>query len=348
MKSDDSRLSMNRRALLRSATAAALIGASSFAVRDAAAQATPAASPAVDAFPVSIDHVYGTTLIESQPVRVVTLGWSTQDAVIDLGIIPVAIPRNDWGGDADGFLPWTRTAIGDAELPLILDTNTEIPFEAIVGVKPDVILAPYSGITEDDYKTLSAIAPTVAYPETPWGTSWQDVTLITGRALGLSAEAQQLVEDTNTYVEKKAAEYPSIAGKSFVYGSMGDGSAFNIYTVTDSRVLFLSSLGMVPSDFVQSLEPDTANTYFVPISYERANQIEGDVVVFWFGTQEEADTALETTQLAEIPAVKAGAYAPIVGESYVMANSAFSTLSIPYMLEDYMPQLAAATGKVAG
>jgi iron complex transport system substrate-binding protein len=302
----------------------------------------------VAAFPVSIDHVYGTTVIEAQPVRVVTLGWSTQDEVIDLGVIPVAIPRNDWGGDADGFLPWTRAAIGDAELPVILDTNTEIPFEQILGVKPDVILAPYSGITEDEYKTLSAIAPTVAYPETAWGTSWQDVTLITGKALGLSARAQQLVDDTNTYVQNKAAEYPAIAGKSFVYGNMGDGSsAFNIYTVTDARVLFLSSLGMVPSDFVKNLEPDAANTYFVSISYELANQIEGDVVVFWFGTQEEADAAM-TTQLAEIPAVKSGAYAPIVGESYVMANSAFSTLSIRYMLEDYMPQLGAAAEKVAG
>ena len=345
MKSVTYRISLNRRALLQGVSGAALLGAAGFSVRDVAAQD---ATPSVDSFPVSIEHVYGTTVIESQPVRVVTLGWSTQDAVIDLGVIPVAMPRNDWGGDGEGFLPWTRTALGDAELPLLLDTATEIPFEQIVGVKPDVILAPYSGITEDEYKTLSAIAQTVAYPETAWGTSWEDVTLITGKALGLSAQAQQLVDDTYAYVEEKAAEYPSIAGKSFVYGNMGDGStSFNIYTVTDSRVLFLSSLGMVPSDFVKNLEPDATNTYFVPVSYELANQIEGDVVVFWFGTQEEADAAMET-QMAEIPAVKAGAYAPIVGESYVMANSAFSTLSIRYMLEDYIPQLGAATEKVAG
>jgi len=345
MKSVTSRIALNRRALLQGVSGAALLGAAGFSVRGVAAQD---ATPSVGSFPVSIDHVYGTTVIESQPVRVVTLGWSTQDAVIDLGVIPVAMPRNDWGGDGEGFLPWTRTALGDAELPLLLDTATEIPFEQIVGVKPDVILAPYSGITEDEYKTLSAIAPTVAYPETAWGTSWEDVTLITGKALGLSAQAQQLVDETYAYVESKAAEYPSIAGKTFVYGNMGDGSSsFNIYTVTDSRVQFLSSLGMEPSDYVKNLEPDAANTYFVQVSYELANQIEGDVVVFWFANQEEADAAMQT-QLAEIPAVKAGAYAPIVGESYVMANSAFSTLSIRYMLDDYMPQLGAATDKVAG
>jgi iron complex transport system substrate-binding protein len=340
--------SLNRRVLLQSATGAVVLGAVTPAVQTAlAAQvSTPAATPAEAAFPVTIDHVYGSTVIESKPERVVTIGWSTQDAAIDLGVIPVAMPRFDWGGDGEGFLPWTRAAIGDAPLPTLLDTTTEIPFEAIVAAQPDVILAPYSGISEDDYKTLSAIAPTVAYPEVAWGTSWQDVTRITGAALGLPAEAEQLIADTDAYVAGKASEYPQIGGKTFVYGNMGDGTSFNIYTVTDSRVQFLSSLGMVPSDFVTSLEPDSLNTFVVPISFERANQIEGEIAVFWFGTQEEADEALASTQLAEIPAIKAGAYAPIVGESFVMASSAFSTLSIPYMLEDYIPQLAAAADKV--
>ncbi|MGI8484593.1 MAG: hypothetical protein ACR2OU_10055 [Thermomicrobiales bacterium] len=63
----------------------------------AAQDATPSASPAVatDTFPVTIPHVYGETVIPAAPVRVVTIGWSTQDAVIALGIDPIAIPRND-------------------------------------------------------------------------------------------------------------------------------------------------------------------------------------------------------------------------------------------------------------
>jgi iron complex transport system substrate-binding protein len=340
---------LSRRAVVGS-VAAAVAGATSLKV--AAAQSTPgaspAASPAASAFPVTLDHVYGQTVIESKPERVVTIGWSTQDAVIALGVIPVAIPRNDWGGDADGFFEWTREAIGDAELPAVLDFVDGVPFEDIIAASPDVVLAPYSGITQEEYDTLSSIAPTVAFKETPWSSTWQEVTEVTGKALGLEAEAAQLIADTDAYVTEQASAYPELAGKSFVYGNMGDGStAFNIYTETDSRPLFLESIGLVPSAFTQDLEVDPANPYYVQLSYERANEIEGDIVVFWFGTQEEYETAAASSMLQGIPAFNEGRFAAIIGQPYVMATSAFSSLSIAFALEAFLPVLAAAAQNVA-
>jgi iron complex transport system substrate-binding protein len=309
-----------------------------------AQEASPAAGVVTDTFPVAISHVYGETVIDSAPERVVTIGWSTQDAVIALGVDPVGMPINAWGGDADGFLPWTRAALGDRELPTMLDT-TELPYEVIAGLNPDVILAPYSGITEDEYGLLSAIAPTVAYPEVAWGTSWQDVQTITGQALGMSAEAEQLVADTEGLIASQLEQYPALAGKTFIYGNMGDGTTgFNIYTSTDSRSLFLAGIGLEPAPFVLELDEqvDPAVQYFVPVSYEEAASLEADIVVFWFGTQEEYDAALEVPTFSAIPAVARGSFAPIIGQDLVMATSAFSTLSIPYMLDAFMPILGEA------
>ena len=306
-------------------------------------EASPMAG-ATDAFPVTIPHVYGETVIESAPTRVVTWGWSTQDAVIALGIDPVGIPANTWGGDAEGFLPWTLAALEGRELPLVLDT-TEIPYEAIVGLAPDVILAPYSGITEDEYQRLSAIAPTVAYPEVAWGTSWQDVQLIASKALGMSAAGEQLVTETETLIASQVEQYPDLAGKTFIYGNMGDGSTgFNIYTSTDSRSLFLAGIGLEPAPFVLELDEqvDPSVQYYVPVSYEDAASLEADIVVFWFGSQEEYDAALEMPTFAAIPAVARGSFAPIIGQDLVMASSAFSVLSIPYMLDAFMPVLGEA------
>ncbi len=345
----DTRSLSRRQVLIGTAsgtTAAALLAA---LPRGAFAQdASPAASPvAADTFPVTLPHVYGETVIESQPARVVTIGWSTQDAVIALGIDPVAMPRNDWGGDGEGFLPWTREALGDRELPQLLDT-TELPFEAIAGAAPDIILAPYSGITEDEYGLLSQIAPTVAYPEVAWGTSWQDVQLITGRALGLSAEGEQLVADTEALIAAQTDQYPEIAGKTFIYGNMGDGtSSFNIYTTTDTRSLFLASIGLEPSEFTKSVDELAGEAvYYAPISYEEAASLEADVVVFWFTNQEEYDAALEMPTFGQIPAVARGSFAPIIGEDLVMASSAFSVLSIPYMIDAFIPTLAEAARNV--
>ena len=59
-----------------------------------------AAVPAwAQSFPVTIKHAYGETTVPAKPLRIVTWGWSTQDAVIALGEVPVGIPFFGYGGD---------------------------------------------------------------------------------------------------------------------------------------------------------------------------------------------------------------------------------------------------------
>ena len=217
----------------------------------------------------------------------------------------------------------------------------------IAGLKPDVILAPYSGITQDEYTTLSQIAPTVAYADVAWGTSWQDDQLITGKALGMSAGAAKLVSDTEALIASQTDQYPQLAGKTFAYGNMGDGTAFNFYTTTDARSLFLTAIGLEPSEFTKSLDAKAGeDAYFVQVSLELANTIEADIVVMWFGSEDEYSKAQENAAFQAIPAVKEGRFAAVVGESLVMASSAFSVLSIPYMLDQFIPTLAAAADNV--
>ena len=73
------------------------------------------AAPASDsAFPVSVDHAFGTTTIDAAPKRVVTWGWGSADAAIALGTIPVAMPFQEYGGDAKGVLPWIADALTKA------------------------------------------------------------------------------------------------------------------------------------------------------------------------------------------------------------------------------------------
>ncbi|CAN5599308.1 ABC transporter substrate-binding protein [soil metagenome] len=323
----------------------ALFGAAALALaaNRTSAQSTPVASPTAAAFPVTIKHLYGETTIESASTRVVTLGWSTSDAVIALGLVPVGIPADTWAGDADGFLPWTRAAIGDAALPAALDTAAGIPFEAIAALNPDLILAPYSGVTEEEYETLSKIAPTVPPKDGLWASSWQDLTRVTGLVLGLAPEAEQLIADTDAYVASEAAKFPALAGKSFVYGNMGDGTtSFNIYTNGDPRPQFLESMGLVPSELVEELSADPENLYYGTVSYELANTIVADIVVFWFTDEAEHEAAIATSYYQAIPAVAAGTFAAIIGREYVMATSAFSTLSIAFALGEFLPTLAAA------
>jgi iron complex transport system substrate-binding protein len=333
---------VSRRRLLGGTAA---FGVTVMRVAPAGAQATPATADAA-AFPVAIAHIYGETTFESVPQRVVTVSWINQDAVIALGTIPVGMPFVTWGGDGEGYLPWTRAAIGDATPPALYDDTSGIPFEQIVELQPDAIIGTYSGMTQDEYDTLSAIAPTVAYPRVPFGTPWEEVTRTVGAILGQSAAAETLVNDTIGLVQAAGAEYPQLQGKTFAYGSPSETGMY-IYTTVDARVQLLGQLGLVPSAFVQALPVgDDESAFFADISAEQLGEIDADMLILWFGTQEQADAVADIPTIGGIAAYANGAYVPIIGETDVMAVSAPSPLSIPYILDTYVPQLAAAADKV--
>ena len=322
-------------------------------VLPAGAQATPEAggSPAAadvadGVFPVTISHVYGETTFEAAPQRVVTVSWINQDAAIALGTIPVGMPFVSWGGDGEGYLPWTREAIGDNTPPTLYDDSNGIPFEQIIELAPDAIIGVYSGMTQDEYDTLAKIAPTVAYPSVAFGTPWEETTRVIGQILGKAASAETLVGETIATVEAAGAQYPQLQGKTFAYGSPSQNGMY-VYTTVDARVELLTHLGLTPSPFVQGLPVgDDQTAFYVDISPEQFGSIDADILILWFGTQDEADAAAKMPTVQAIPAVKSGAYAPIIGETNVMAVSAPSPLSIPYIIETYVPQLAAAADKV--
>ena len=128
-------------------------------------------------YPITISHAYGETVIESKPERIVTLGWGNQDTVLALGVVPVGVSAANYGYVTEhGLHEWTDEAfasLGESN-PNVFDDTDGFDYEAISDAAPDVILAAYSGMTEEEYETLSAIAPVVPFEETAWKTSWRE------------------------------------------------------------------------------------------------------------------------------------------------------------------------------
>ena len=54
-------------------------------------------------------------------------------------------------------------------------------------------LAAYSGLTQEEYDTLSKIAPVVAYPRVAWQTYWREQVTINAEAMGMKDEGEALV-----------------------------------------------------------------------------------------------------------------------------------------------------------
>ena len=203
--------------------------------------------------------------------------------------MPVGVPKNEWGGNDKGSTPWKDAALeelgagfGTDKAPVQYSEADGINFTEIAKLTPDVILAAYSGLTEEDYKKLSEIAPVVAHPELAYGTSWQDSTTIIGKALGKEAEATKLVSDTETTVKDKVSKFPQIKDKTFIYGNLepAKGDGVNVYTANDNRPRFLSEIGMKLAPVVEE-NSKGSKEFFIPWSAEKANELDSDIFVTW-------------------------------------------------------------------
>jgi iron complex transport system substrate-binding protein len=308
-----------------------------------------AATAAADAFPVTVKHAFGTTTLSRRPERVATVSWVNADVALALGVVPVGMPADEWGGNANRSTPWkdaaltkAGAAIGTPQAPAQYSETDGVDYAAIAQTTPDVILAAYSGLTKEQYDKLSRIAPVVAYPDVAYGTSWQEATTMIGTALGRSEQAEQLVESTEAEIATEVAKYPQLRGKTFIYGNLEPGKPISIYTAKDNRSRFLSSLGMELAPVVASRSD--AKGFFVDWSAERADELASDVFVSWVPDSKTAQAVRRDPLIGRIPAVRRGTLVTDSDNTLTLAISASSPLSLPWALDAVLPRLAAAAG----
>jgi len=303
----------------------------------------PSTAPDTGEFPVTIEHAFGETEIKAEPTRVLTLGWGSTDAAIALGVVPVAMEAQAYGGDKNGVLPWVAQALDKigAKTPTVLPASTEQPaYEQIAEAAPDLILAVYSGITEEQYKLLSDIAPTVAYPDAAWSTPWKDVVTTVGKALGKTAKAASVLADIDTVMAKQAAAHPQLRDKT-VAAVWDVGGTFYVYRAADPRVSFLFDLGLVGAPAVDALASGTS-TFFYTLSYEELDRLDSDILVAFSDTEDEAKTFLAAGYARTIPAVASGAVASVTGVDLIAAVSPPTALSLTWGIDRYVRLLADA------
>jgi iron complex transport system substrate-binding protein len=299
-------------------------------------------------FPVTLEHAWGETTIDAEPKRIVTWGWGNEDAVIALGVTPVGIPFHAYGGGEDGIKPWLEEALAKVEgdKPTVLENSSEPPFEQIAALEPDLILAVFSGITEEQYALFSAIAPTVAYSGDAWSTPWQDVTTIVGKALGKADEAEALVAETTTWLESEVAKHPALKEITFASANDYDGS-IAVYAPLDARMKFLTDLGLTLDPSVAELAPNDGAFYY-SLSYELFDDLKGDIFVTYYEEQSSLDEWLAKSYVVNYPPIANGGLAALVGTENVAAVSPPSVLSLRWGFETYLDVLAAAADKVTG
>jgi iron complex transport system substrate-binding protein len=287
------------------------------------------------AFPVRIEHKFGTSEVEAPPERVVTVGWTEQDIALALGVPPVA-SREFLGGYDWRNRPWARGMPGASDVELV--GQEEINVERVAATRPDVLIGVNSGMSERDYDKLSKIAPTVPQSDEfiDFGVPWQEQTRVTGRALGLEEKADQLVAEVEEKFAQAREENPEFEGKTaaLAYAS-GDGG-FGAYATGDYRVRFFEDLGFETPKAIDELAGDS---FYVDFSAERLRLIDQDVVVMFAKREDVIDHPV----YRRLDAVREDRVIYLDLEDQLAGALGYSSpISLPYAIDEAVPRLAAA------
>ena len=331
-----------RPALARRMTAvlaAAVLVLSGCGGSEKAASEAPAGPAAGSAFPVSVEHKYGTTEIKAVPERVVTLGLSDQDPVLALGVVPVG--AIDWFLERPyGKWPWAQP-LWAGQAPEIVGERDEFNLEKVAALKPDLILALYSGMSKDQYTKLSQIAPTVGQPKgfADYAAPWQDMTRLAGKALGQDAKAEELITGIDAKLAEMAKANPSFAGKSVAVVEPYESGKYAVFAPDDPKVVLLTKLGFTTP---QSIVDAAGDEYAAEIGSEQLSLVDVDKLVFLTGdagTQKtvEADKVYQTLKVAQ---AKGAVFLPYEEPPLGAALSFSTVLSIPYALDQMVPLLS--------
>lgn len=311
-----------RRLLTAASAAALLLLAACGGGGDGGGGGAPPGSAAGTQYPATIDTQFGPVTVEEPPQRVVALGWSDAETALVLGVAPVG--ASDWlGFGGTGVGPWSPPY---PTPPTILGT-TQLDYEAVAALRPDLILDTRSSGDQQRYDTLSRIAPTVGPPPglaAAYGTTWRQQMDMVSRALGKPQEGRQQIAGLEERFRATTAANPSFAGKAAGVGAFYGGQ-WGAYVPGDARVDVMNDLGFRTPPQIEALAPQAAGSFYVSLSGEQVGLLSSDLTVV-FPINATADAIRSDPVLSQTPAARAGR---LVVLDDTTTSNAFSSGSVP-------------------
>ncbi|MEW2176805.1 iron-siderophore ABC transporter substrate-binding protein [Streptomyces sp. NPDC005406] len=306
---------------------------------DKASDKAPAA--AAGAFPVTVEHAFGSTKITKAPERVVSVGYTDDQTILAFGIKPVGMVDqypNPAGKtpDINTQWPWVKDKWGDARPEVIMKNGDAGPnYEKIAALRPDLIIAVYSEVDQAAYDKLSKIAPTVGRTKAekePFSAPWQDNAVHIAKALGKEDEGTAMVKGIQEQLDTAAKAHPEFATQTGVALSWYEKSVAP-FTTTDVRGRLVTGIGYKGATEIDKI---AGGKFYTVLSPERMDLVDVDRI---FVINDKADQeALKKSELfSNLKAVKDGRVSYLLdseGPAVGAAISQGTLLSLPYAIDE--------------
>ncbi len=323
----------NRRGFLQLAGAAAITGA-------APACSSSKPPPGAPSGSVTITHLFGQTVIKEPPKRVVSAGYTEQDDLLAVGVVPIAV--TNWFGDQPfAVWPWAQPKLGSAQ-PVVLSLDNGIPVDQIAGLKPDLIVAINAGVDADTYQKLSAIAPTVPQSDgDAFFEPWKDQATTIGQAVFQPDQTKSLIDAVDKKFVAVAQKNSQWTGKKalLMQGSLWQGTV--VATTAGWRTDFLNQMGLVIADSIRPFETD--HRAVIPRDHVKAVLDSADVLIWTTGSPDDQKALLADPDVAASQATSQNRHI-FTTKDQAGAIAFASPLSYP-LVADQLPPLI---GKILG
>ncbi|MBJ7339568.1 ABC transporter substrate-binding protein [Mycolicibacterium sp.] len=283
---------------------------------------------------VTVKHAFGETKIPSAPKRVVSAGFTEQDDLLALGVVPIAI--TDWfGGEPFAVWPWAQPKLGTAQ-PVVLNLYDGIEVDQIAALKPDLIVATNAGLDQDTYTKLAAIAPTIAQSgQSAFFEPWKDQASAIGQAVFKFDEMTKLVADVDAKFAEIGKNNPSFTGKKIVITSATTYQDQYDVTPPGWRTEFLTQMGFAIPDSVTAVVKDDRAQ--VPRAKLASVLDAADVVVWTTQSDDEQAALIADPTFAALKSTRTNRNV-FTGKELAGALAFTSVLSYP-VVADRLPQM---------
>lgn len=283
------------------------------------------------AYPVTIEHRYGSTTVDATPERIVSLDPQWTDVLLALDTPPAGFIAPTYL--ETGLFPWQEGLLDDSEP---IPATDSLPYEAIAALDPDLIVITYFAVDQATYDQLNEIAPTIGPLTEAEVDQWQDMATAAGAFLDRPDDTQALIDDSARRSADVVDELPGLDGRTYALANYvaGDG----IYVVADpddGASTFFASIGLqIDPELLAAADGATGR---LKISTEQIGMLDSDLLILLTNG---ADPN-EIPGYDALPAVRSGAVA-ILDVPTVSGLNTPSPLSIPYALDAIRPALEAA------
>lgn len=283
----------------------------------------------------TVDHQYGSTVIDGVPKRVVTLTGATawSDSLIKLDVPITAEFVSAGYSGPDNRFAWTPP---HESTVIPVDVGASPGVAEVAKFEPDLILAGYLP-DRAAYDVLAKVAPTIPVMSTETvNDTWQQVLSTAGKIFDKEDQASQAQTEVEEKIDAIKKKYPAAQDKTATFGQLTPERQFGVVTSdNDPSAKLLAEVGLRLDPAVTGLSD---NGQRVVVSSERVDLLGSDLLIFWplvggpevFGTIPGWDS---------LPAVRSGATVFLTNDT----ASAFGTptvYSVPWAVDALEPALA--------